>query len=438
MTLKISQLSQVTLVSDAWVIPAAGAGANVGIPAAYLARPSLGKRLLGNLNNIYTRHWKEQLSVGQTAYSSTFGMITKAPCLEYTHVRVVLKNAEATPPSVTGVILAATASNGNKVVPTTGNNLTNNGATGWVQATFGGSNYPTLVTGTQAAPSVVVSDWMPLNSIAPTDGTTYPYVMARIKLGGNYSALFTGTSNNDNTKDTYLEMIGTVGDYVTSPQALTSSSPQSFSPIFGLEFLSSSRVIKVLCVGSSTTQGYGSTPIDSAYRSWVPIAHEILLGDGVPVNLFNYGYSAQTTSIYVAYGKTAIDTHLPAMVFYQVFSPNDGTPTQNTINAQYQRAMDFANYAMSKNCLPVFLFTNPNDSYDATTDNFRKSLINRCKASGFAVCDLNPAVGDGATPERFQSGLAYDTLHPNDAGYTAMAAIAASTIKDILSRNITY
>jgi lysophospholipase L1-like esterase len=438
MTQKISQLSQVTTVLDSLVIPAAGSGSNVGIPATYLAHPRLGKRLMGNINNTYTRHWKEQLSVAQSTYSSTYGLITKAPCTEYTHVRVVLKNAEATPPAVTGVLLAATASNANKTVPTTGNTLTNDGATGWVQATFGGSNTPTLVAGTQAAPSVLISDWMPLNSIAPTDGATYPYVMARIKMGGNYSAIFTGLLNTDNTKDTYLEMIGSAGDYVTTPQSLTSGSAQSFSPIFGLEFLSSSRVVKILCVGSSTTQGFGSTPIDSAYRSWVPITQETLLAAGIPANLFNYGYATQTTTTYAAYGKTAIDSHLPAMVFYQVFSPNDGTPSQNTINAQYQRAMDFANYAMAKNCLPIFLFTNPNNNYDATTDNFRKSLITRCKASGFAVCDLNTAVGDGATPERFQSGMNYDALHPNDTGYAAMAAVAVSVIKDILSRNITY
>src|SRR5689334_5632209 len=124
-------------------------------------QPPLGKRLLGNINNVWTQHFLQKFSVAQTTFANTYCTVTEAPCQEFTHVRVILKNGEATPPSVTGVILAVTNSVAtSRIVPSTGNTLTGDGSTGWVRATFSGSNTPVLTTGTQALPSVLVSDWI--------------------------------------------------------------------------------------------------------------------------------------------------------------------------------------------------------------------------------------------------------------------------------------
>ncbi|MGG2382861.1 hypothetical protein, partial [Salmonella enterica] len=85
-----------------------------------------------------------------------------------------------------------------------------------------------------------------------------------------------------------------------------------------------------------------------------------------------------------------------------------------------------------------FTFLAPNDGYILAADNFRKALIARCKATGITTIDLTGAVGDGASPERFQAALKNDNTHPNAAGYTAMAAVNIARFTELLSRNISY
>lgn len=404
-------------------------------------RPSLGSRLLGNINNVATRHWKSYPDTGRTNYTNTFNLITVAPCKDFTHVRLVYKNGDATPVNIFGALVAATASTSSRITPTTGSTLTNNGDTGWVQVTFAGSNAGVIQPGTSNNPAILVSDWVPLNSLTPTDGALYPYVMARTKFveSGTYSTTYIGTSNNTNTQDTYARCDSMVGDFVTQPESFSTQNGEVNSPVFGIEFKTSSPVIKILAVGSSTTMGAGSTPTDSLYRSWVPLTQEILRQTKIPTCLFNYAYSGRTCAQYAAIGKLAIEAHQPSIVLYPPFSTNDGTPTQSIVNAQYTVAIDFAEYAMSQGCLPVFTFLNPCNSYDATADGYRKSLIARCKASGFAVLDLTMVVGDNNTPQRFIPAFdSGDGVHCNDAGYAAQAAVAAPFLQQLLAQNISW
>jgi len=419
-----------------WICADPTADAAVWIPA----KPTLSKMLIGNINNVWTKHFMAQPVVAQTTFANTYSIVTESPCTEFTHVRAILKNCEATPPSVTGVILAVTNSVAtSRIVPSTGNTLTENGATGWVTATFAGSAVPILTAGTQTLPSVLVSDWIPLNSIASIDGGN-PFIMGREKLGANFSALYTGTQNSTVGQMTYVQCRSANGDFVTTPSGFTAGNgvTSNITPIFGFEFMNAKRVVKVLCVGSSTTQGQGSTPSDSLFRSWVQRAQETFNASSIPVNMINYGYAGLASATYIAYGKAAIANHQPAIGALQVYTPNDGTLTQAIADTQFAQAVDWANYCISQDCLPLLVFTTPNENLDATQDGYRKALITRCKASGFAVLDMTTAVGDGASPEKFIPAFKFDALHPDDDGYDAMTEVAAETILDLIRNNFSW
>jgi len=450
MAKKISQLTATTVVTDTVAIPGADGGNNVAIAGKYLAHPDLKRRLSGPFSNIWTRQVKGEVVSGATS-TVTASSIAKAPCTEFTHVRVVLKNMSNPIPTIDGIILAVTNSattDTQKVVPSVGNTLTNNPATGWVQAKFSGSTTITLPakgSGTKQ-PGVLVSDWMAMPSITPTDGTSRPYIMARGRCSTagttSYSYLNHGTTATmDQSSENYIETFYYSGDALSTPQNMTSASgavETGLSFVSAFEFLSAKRNVKILSLGDSITSGQGST-INGLYMySWFPRAIEALRTNGWPVDMVSGGWPGATTQEYYEFGCDSVTTFKPDIALYSVYSPNDngGVLNQATADTQYGRAIQFADYCLQRNCLPVFVFCAPTNTMNTTDDNIRKALIARAKASGVLVCDMTTAVGDGATPERFVSGTNTDNLHPNDTGYGLMAMVAQNTLQDIMIRNL--
>jgi len=413
--------------------------------------PLLKQKLsLANIKNVYTRHIKGGVTTNGNLFTSTYAALSTAPCSDFTHVRVILKNKEASPPNVSGLIIAVTntaTTFAEKVTPSTGNTITNDGSTGWVQVTFNGATtwaLPAAASSTTGDAGILLTDWMPINSLTPVDGCPWPYIMARIKLDANFSySGGLGQFSTDNTKQNYFESFRAVGtDAVTTPSNFgTPSANDANNIIFGFEFIGPGPTIPVIAIGDSITQGLhssaGSDSVDPATLSWVPLAYSHLISDGLPFNLYNYGFSGANTTTTCAIGKTAVTTHKPAIALYSVYSPNDGssTLTQAAADSMYARALDFGRHALINNCLPIFMFLAPNANYSSTYDPIRKSLIAKIKSKGFQVRDLTTLIGDGANPERFLSGQNFDTLHPSLTGYTNLSYGLIQELTDIYYQN---
>lgn len=409
-------------------------------------RPVFKMTHVQNVRNVYTLHTKGLIAVAGSQFTSTFHALAHAPCTEFTHVRVIFKNKEASPPNITKCIIGVTntaTTFAEKSVPSPGNTITEDGSTGWVSVKFSGSDTVALpaanssITGDHGT---LFSDWMPINSLVPIDGSPWPYIMCRVKMDANFT-FWTPTVNIPlNTQQNYFESFRQAGtDAATTPSNFntpTANDPNSI--IFGFQFRSSTAVMPILFCGDSITQGLHSSAtsdsVDPTTRSWVPIAYESLLALGYPVNCINYGYSGGTTTTYAATGKKAIVDYKPGVVFYSVYSPNDGTPTQALVDAMYARAMDFAGVAMENGAIPVFTFLAPNENITAAADVFRLSLINRVKQTGFLVVDITQVLGDNRTPQKFNPQYRTDTLHPNLAGYTAAAVPIVQTVINLFKR----
>src|SRR4051812_48230011 len=178
--------------------------------------PKIGQRVLEkNINGIWTKKLVQPIQTGVAGQGKTYGCIIKAPCPDFTHVRLVFANQEATPGAITDIAVAVTNSNADKATPSTGSGLTNDGSTGWVRGKFGGNNGVTLpAAGVDANnPAPLASDWIPIDSIAPTDGSSLPYLLARVLYSTVFSALYQGmdASTTDRAKAAYMETYHTSG-----------------------------------------------------------------------------------------------------------------------------------------------------------------------------------------------------------------------------------
>jgi lysophospholipase L1-like esterase len=403
-----------------------------------------------NVNGIWTKKLLQNVSTGGAGAGKTWGAILKAPCSDFTHVRLIFANQESTPGAITDIAVAVTTSNTDTVTPTTGNTLTNDGSTGWVRGTFNGNNGVTLPTAGIDAnnPGTLASDWIPINSIAPTDGSSLPYIMARVIYSNTFSYLFQGldASTTDNTKASYMETYHTGGSVnaISDPTQLsnTNKTSDSATPFYAFEFLSSQHCIRTVCIGDSITNGFSGSNLTAG--GWWQQAQDLFIANGYPINLFQSAIGGTTTSQYSTFGKLNITQHQPAVALYSLISPNDnpsgaysGGLSTKLMNAQYQRALDFANYCRSNSVLPVFTILTPNNSYSAADDAFRLAVIAKAKAASIPVIDLTPAIATTGSPQQFISGLNSDAVHPNSSGYAVMASNFVSQYLALLSQSFT-
>lgn len=410
--------------------------------------PPANQRFLGNFNNIWTRHWTgPALVAGNTGFAAYQCGFAVAPCPDFNQVRFLFKNIEATPPSVSKMIVAVTGSSLDRITPSVGSGKTNDPATGWVDVTFSGSTssaLPAFTSGDVRVPATMWSDWITLPSVPPSDGlSTKPYIMWRSKMSAAFTYWGQGTTRTQLSRpETFFDQyVSFATDPIATPTNATAANTTLYSdasPIFAIEFRSSQRVAKVLCIGDSITQGVGDNSAGNSMGSWVPKCEALCRASSIPMNFINYGQGGAPTVSYLAFGKQAVTDHLPTIAMYSVFSPNDSIPTAaNTLTA-YNRAMDFANHCFANNTLPIFTFLAPNDGYVTNADVYRRILRDRIKDTGIMCIDLTPAVGNGGAPERFLAGLKNDNTHPNAAGYLAMANLNISLLTPLLQANISY
>jgi lysophospholipase L1-like esterase len=397
----------------------------------------------GNTNTVWAKHWLADVKAGgvRTDYTSTQCGFMIAPPPSFKRVRFLFKNIEATPPNVK-MIVAVTNTSANKIEPSVGNTKTNNPTTGWVDVRFSGAltgALPPFISGNVRVPATMWSDWVDLPSIPPTDGaSTTPYLMWRTKFDNPFTFWAQGTTRTTiaypaNFFDNYFNF---GNDRTVNPEngtAANTTTYQDSTGIHAIEFDTGIVVHRILCVGDSITQGVGDNTQGNSMGSWVPKAETLARASGSLLNFMNYGQGSCPSDAFAAFGRQAVTDHLPTVAMYSVWTPNDSIPDATNTLTAYNRAMDFAAHCRSYGVQPVFAFLAPNDGYILAADNFRKALITKCKATDIPVVDMTPAVGDGASPERFIAGRKNDNTHPNATGYQAMAEIAISRLSQILA-----
>jgi hypothetical protein len=177
----------------------------------------------------------------------------------------------------------------------------------------------------------------------------------------------------------------------------------------------------VAAVGDSITRG------DNSYYnslSWGFIACAALSTTDKPIQFENLGFSGQTTTQYLAqFTKRIADGDRPHVAFYAPGSPNDGLPTAAVINAQRFNLAKFLLLCDQYQICPVLWTVIPR-GYVAPNEAFRTAFnteILSLSTRGIAVVDFDAVMRDPVDPTINNPALRADGIHPNGAGYTAIA-----------------
>jgi lysophospholipase L1-like esterase len=353
---------------------------------------------------------------------------------DFVAVRLVLSSAVLA--DITGLTAAVS-------VGGTLSDRVNNAGT-WTPALFNESATGTIPAATSGAePNVVVTDWVPVESVPRADGGVNRLVYLRLNtnttnpnltINGFGSGGSGGIAlwNNKSDGFTWCSRFQ-VGDFVASPSGMTAATEPQQTPIAGIQYMTRGPISNVLAFGDSITQCVQTTvPGDSwAYRA--------LRDKGLPLGAF--GWDGQSSAVYLARAKKVIPVLRPTHAFYPVFSPNDGILTATVMTAQVNRALQFAELCKQNECTPIFWTGLPRTTNASNTasfftvaqDAFRKRVNKAFTDSGYFVADIGGALSDTtdmATASKWASTayLTLDGIHPNDTGHEAMAAVVSPVL----------
>jgi lysophospholipase L1-like esterase len=288
--------------------------------------------------------------------------------------------------------------------------------------------------------SYTLTDMVALKSIPRTDGGTRPLLVIRAQFASNAALPVTGNGTDSFTNwasragNRWIMRVQT-GDATTT---FTSTTNISQSPIVGVRFLTRGRVVNVVAVGDSITDGRGTY----LGEGFVMPACEALTSDRLAVCYSNAGWSGQQTGMYLERAIDIVQQLRPDVLVIPAHSPNDETTTITeagiaaSVNRRGRVLDECARYGVRPvlwTMLPVNTAVNPY----GTSDALRVALNNDTLAlrdRGVLVADTSAAVSGSTSGGQVQlaDGTNTDGIHPNSAGN----AILADVLKPVLARAI--
>ena len=336
-----------------------------------------------------------------------------------TRLRVRLSNAYGAGSLLIGAARVGLHSTGASIAPGSDRVLT-----------FNGSESTTIPAG-----ALAISD--PVNLRVPDRGN----LAVSIYVPGNQLA---ATEHSLGLQTTY---ISPEGDFSGADSLPTASTTQSFYFLTGVEVGASAKSRAIVTLGDSITDGLHSTT--DANRRWPNRLAERLRSQkgGSKVAVLNAGISGNRLLLDTvgtnASARLDRDVLVQSGVRYLIVLEgiNDigfpGSAAADKIIAGHIQIIDRAHAMGLKvygGTLTPFQAYLPGIYYTSDGEAKRQAInlwIRTCKAYD-AVIDFDKAIRDPRNPAKIRSTYdSGDNLHPNDAGYQAMAnAIDLSLFKD--------
>lgn len=354
-------------------------------------------------------------------------------------VRLVLFNAVKEP--IAGV-KAAMGVSANLGLP---NTATCNTPDTWADLTWSSASSVTQAAGTATRPSVTVSDWVQLNSLARSDGASRPVLHTRIFVP---STVVTATKFSPSGVATWLEsetstfgrpwrvMLQDGFDGIANKTSFTSTTTAVRWYPMAIQYMSRGKVLTFGIVGDSIAAGVGATNyMDSQY--W---RYQLQSTAARPIEYANFGWSSQASS---AYYLRALDLMtagvLPsgAVLAYHGFSPNDYTTsiTAANINTLYYQNVLVAQQCLSSRVGLILVDGAPANTASKAwaTDDARRRAFNATLAnlSGYSVIPQSSVLEGGVDSTgqtQYKRAVTTDGLHPNDVGINAIVPLVSSAI----------
>lgn len=356
---------------------------------------------------------------------------------DFVALRIVIANHHTA--DITGVTCCASAG-------ATASDRVNNAGT-WTTGTFNnGSSTGTLpLAASTADPTITLSDWISVKSIARGDGGTYKLAYVRIMTPGAANATiplhgFGSSMAGWRGKSDGMEWAWNIqtGDFVTTPSGMTGAADPSNCCIIGIQYLTKNgATISNAFFGDSITSGTGATiPGDN----W---GHRASTSYGIHASAANCGIAGQTMAQVLTRAKRYIPLLRPTHVWLPTFSPNGTAISAVVANQQQMQVMQVVDlcrqYGASiifwSGCPRATSSANTASYYSNTDDDFRKKLALSLGAIGITLCDIAAVMSDtnalGTASKWTSSAATADGIHPSEAGYVTMAAAALATMNQL-------
>lgn len=226
------------------------------------------------------------------------------------------------------------------------------------------------------------------------------------------------------------------GDVVDTAASLVDARPHPFMVPHMVQSVGRPHGATIFCVGDSLSRGQGSRCQNS---SWGMRAAAALSRPDRPVSYVNGGWSGQVSADFLANGAAQLAAIAPTITCIAPYSPNNvfqGDGSLTTANAAYYAALALAKTARQAGGVAVLLTPLPWVSASPAHHMVRHGIVDRVRAlavAGVPILDFDRAISTGgerpALRPEFDCG---DGLHPNDAGYAAMAEVTVAVLGKIL------
>ena len=315
---------------------------------------------------------------------------------------------------------------------------------GWIDATFNGAsslNAPARIAADRY--SLPLTDWLNIRSIPRTDGGIRPLIIMRIEYpnGSLPSVPYLGTSNwRQPTAPRVMKTSVQTVLGVTNKAAYTQTTNTEGSVVVPVvQYISKKKGRQGFISGDSTKEGVGGNP--NGYGAVQMASYELSTPDN-PIEYFNAGLHAQGPAVYSKRLADMGSFVKPTFVTYSPYSVNDvavGGLTNDQIGRIYTSLADFMN-EMRNHPNATLILTEPlpnNPAFRDTGagDQKRRDLIadlatfDVIVAEGYAAAFSGAQDADGQT--LIATGLSSDNVHPNLAGYQALAQIIKPIVENL-------
>ena len=387
---------------------------------------------LGRGGNIGTRIFGGRMGTFDNTTQQTFHVVLTT-AQHFDAVRLIFANGTTSTATV-GVAKVSPLSD-----LSTAANQNNSGGT-WTSVTFaGGSATGTIPAagGASFRRSFLLSDWISVSSLDRVDGGTFPAIAVRAYIStsgtigvlGNGTDIFTNWDTNPSGRVHIMR--NQAGDQVTAPGGFSSTTNTSQSPIVGIQYAARGRVITVMGIGDSITEGRGTYKGEGF---GMPACAAISDINGVAVEWSNCGWSGASPSQIMALGVDTLQYFSPDIFVLPNGSPNvSAAPiTASGITSSRQMLYRLLAECQIKGVRPlIWTWLPTNDTVKAwnSSDSLRRAWNDDTRRlatqRGLLVLDADAVlagVDNGAGQIQMLAGSSSDGVHPNDTGNALLAA----------------
>lgn len=189
-----------------------------------------------------------------------------------------------------------------------------------------------------------VSDVILLPPVARTDGGTKPILVVRAYFSANAALPVVGNGTDDftnwatRTDGRIWAMRAMTGDGVGTPSSWTSTTNISQSPIVGIRYLSRGKVVNVMGVGDSITDGRGAM----LGEGFILPAVEQLSTDALAIEYSNCGWSGQTQQMFAERAIDILQSEIKPDVLCSPATPRTTSRSRPLRRASRRRRADAA------------------------------------------------------------------------------------------------